>query len=271
MKKIIFILTFLLTGTIFVYSQDCDTLKIKVIETNYCKSSIGDITGKLEGAEINIDTLPVLYNYVEIVNISGDTFYKEDVMHIYTATFVYYLYDNDTTRQLYNAIAGYYFPRIFLPNDTLRLYVEIPFYISDVLSKIEQKDTLITMLNRTRCDMIHAIVYTSKDGSYSERVWYAGADTATFYIIRNKVDVSILETEQKNISIFPNPAQAQITVTNAQDALLRLYNILGQEVLQTHSIEENIIINTSYLPKGLYVLKVEKENAIHIRKIQIVK
>jgi hypothetical protein len=120
--------------------------------------------------------------------------------------------------------------------------------------------------------MIVYIDSSSMDGKFCDSIVKLSADTAYYTIIdgdtlKNKINVITSES----ISIFPNPAKLQIRVTNTQDAVLRLYNTLGQEVLQTHSMEENTIINTSYLPQGLYVLKVEKGNAILTRKIQIVK
>jgi hypothetical protein len=80
-----------------------------------------------------------------------------------------------------------------------------------------------------------------------------------------------IEEIQNNISVFPNPAQSQITVTDVQGAVLRLYNTLGQEIVCIRNKQENAIINTSHFPQGLYVLKVEKENAVLTRKIQIMK
>jgi hypothetical protein len=88
---------------------------------------------------------------------------------------------------------------------------------------------------------------------------------------KNDLTVKEFSLEISSIKVYPNPAQTQFTVTNAQNAVLRLYNTLGQEVLQTHSKEENVIINISNLPQGLYVLKVEKENAVLTRKVQIIK
>jgi hypothetical protein len=72
-----------------------------------------------------------------------------------------------------------------------------------------------------------------------------------------------------SIKVYPNPAQSQFTVTNAQNAELRLYNILGQEVLHIHNEKESVIIPVGRLPQGLYVLKIEKKNAVFTRKIQI--
>jgi hypothetical protein len=82
---------------------------------------------------------------------------------------------------------------------------------------------------------------------------------------------SIQEYNLNSISIFPNPAQSQFTVTNTENATISLYNILGQKIKQVTGTEENTIIQTSDLPAGIYVLKVEKGNAVITKKVQIMK
>ena len=69
--------------------------------------------------------------------------------------------------------------------------------------------------------------------------------------------------------IFPNPAHSQFTVTNTGNANLYLYNIVGQEVLQTYSTEGNTVVNIGFLPQGVYVLKVVKEGSSSVHKIVV--
>jgi hypothetical protein len=76
---------------------------------------------------------------------------------------------------------------------------------------------------------------------------------------------------EPSIQIYPNPAQSQVTVTNVQNAILRLYNTVGQEMFYTRNEKENAIINTDHLPNGVYIFKIEKENTILTRKIQIIR
>ena len=71
--------------------------------------------------------------------------------------------------------------------------------------------------------------------------------------------------------IYPNPTQLQFTVTNTENATIQLFNMLGQEVLQVTNTEGNTVINVDFLPQGIYVLKVLKDNNPSVHKIQIVK
>ena len=84
-------------------------------------------------------------------------------------------------------------------------------------------------------------------------------------------NVGIVETRHAASlpQIFPNPVRSQFTVTHTENANLYLYNIVGQEVLQTFSKEDNTIINVDFLPQGVYVLKVVKEETVSVHKIVV--
>jgi hypothetical protein len=268
MKKIVFIVSIFLYS-IFIYAQEfCDTLKIKILETYYYEHTSSDdfkVIGKLDGAEINIDSFPSIIPSIKYCNVSIDTFKANTSIFVYLGIFVYN-YGEDTA--VFVNYRLYDFSHDFLPYDTFHHFTELYCDVWEMISALEQKGKIID--KRTHWKMIITIPRTDKDGFYSERVFYAGADTSTFYITRNEVNINALETEEKYISVFPNPAQSQFTVTNVKDAVLRLYNTLGQEVVCIRNEKENAIINTNHLPQGLYVLKVEKENAVLTRKVQTV-
>lgn len=83
-------------------------------------------------------------------------------------------------------------------------------------------------------------------------------------------DFSTLSVETNNLSeilTYPNPVKDIIHVTNANTELMKaeIYNLNGQLILHK---EKNIeTINTSMLPKGIYVLKLYTEKAYKTIKI----
>ena len=81
--------------------------------------------------------------------------------------------------------------------------------------------------------------------------------------------VNIAEPLMVNIRVYPNPARSQFTVTNAENAEIQLYNMLGQKVLQIHSKEENAVVSVGSLPQGMYVLKVMKDNFLFTHKVVV--
>lgn len=78
-------------------------------------------------------------------------------------------------------------------------------------------------------------------------------DLYSFFNVTEPYVVSVNDLAKETISIFPNPAQSQFIVTNAENATIQLYNILGQKVKQVTAKEENTIIQTEDLSAGMYV------------------
>ena len=100
---------------------------------------------------------------------------------------------------------------------------------------------------------------------------YFAGETGTYLL-----DISIDRTSTTNIEnskdadtirIYPNPTQSRFTITNTENATIQLYTILGQEILQIDNAEKNTVISIDFLPQGVYVLKVEKNNKTSTHKI----
>jgi alpha-tubulin suppressor-like RCC1 family protein len=79
------------------------------------------------------------------------------------------------------------------------------------------------------------------------------------------------KNREDNITVFPNPAQNYFSVTNVQNADLSLYDLLGKKISAQHSKDEQALFYTENISQGLYILKIQKGNAIISRKIQIIK
>ena len=265
MKNIILSLSVCFIFGIFTsYAQDCDTVKFKVIKTNYGYTDNGRFHtfGSLDGCTINVDTLSSFSPEVVMVNISNDTFSSNETYEMEMFRFVY----ADT-----GLIVWHFMPIVFsinkpfLPNDTVRLGFNTEINLLNPI--IDFHSNVIDLDQISHWEMQIGIGYTDKDGYYTENAYYAGADTSIFYI--TKTPVSIKEMEQTEVSVFPNPAQSQFTVTNTEDAILTLYNIMGQEIKRVQGTAEQTTIYTDNLPAGIYVLKVEKGGAVFTKKIQI--
>ena len=268
MKKHILIISLCISIGIFTsYAQDCDTLKWKTIETYYCKDAnfTGDITtnSKLEGATINIDTLSTFYPCIEMVNISNDTFFENTAFVIYLQIRMY----ADTGLFAFSdAQTAHLFANDHFPEDTLKRCIKITIKLDALLNSVEGMGLAMEDIDHWEC--IIGLSLTTREGLYSDSVFFASADTSIFYITRTPPP-SIQETTPTEISVFPNPAQSHFTVTNTENANLTLYNILGQQVKQVIGEGESTIIYTEDLPQGIYLLKVEKEGAVLTKKIQI--
>lgn len=81
--------------------------------------------------------------------------------------------------------------------------------------------------------------------------------------------ITITSNTQKSVSsnspiLYPNPTKNQIFVQNLEEGILELYNLQGQLVYQSNSIQNN---NISHLPTGLYAYKIINSNKVFTGKI----
>ena len=114
-------------------------------------------------------------------------------------------------------------------------------------------------------DNVHSIA-VDKDGA----VWLGGFGGLTKIYDRKITNISDIEIDN-NISVYPNPVQNQCTISNISGATINLYTISGQKIETYHSQDKDIIIDTSPLSSGIYMLKIEKDNKTRILKISVVR
>ena len=267
MKKHVFIfgLCFIM-GIFSVYAQEkCDTLKLKTIRTDYTQVQGGIYYKMNDGVIFNMDTISTFIPGIDITNISNDTFYKYTDITFFAGVWVY----ADTgliTR--FSGNVKYYYAFDILPGDTFSVVIGLRFELNDIVSAVEEKG--LTIEDIAYCHLLVGVSATQKDGIYTDSVIEAGMDTTLFYITRTPPP-SIQETAQTEISVYPNPAQTQFTVTNTENANMTLYNLLGQEIKQLKGKEETTTIQTENLPQGIYLLKIEKGDAVLTKKVQIIR
>jgi hypothetical protein len=274
MKKLIIIVSLLCAFIFISHAQEkCDTLKWKNLKSYYCNDTTGEgiygsgiyKIGMLDNITIDTDTLPFFHPACYAVNVSNDIFFANE-----TFTFLVYclIYADTGLVMLFNASQPYYFGNDFFPNDTVGTAfsgkVDLLYIINQVITAGIELEQI------SYWQMVIGVSHTDKDGYYSDSIFYAGADTSTFYVVKTPINIQEIENNPNLISVYPNPAKTQFTVTNTANASLQLYNMLGQEVLSISSREENTTINVDFLPQGVYVLKVVKDKDLSVHKIHIV-
>ena len=103
----------------------------------------------------------------------------------------------------------------------------------------------------------------------------AGLDTAYNRIKetwKNDAFVGLKENEEQlNVNVYPNPVNDKLTIVlNSQsNAMIQLYNQLGElvfeEKIQTNTSE----INTFFLANGIYLLSIKTQEGISSKKVVI--
>jgi len=90
-------------------------------------------------------------------------------------------------------------------------------------------------------------------------------------LISNSVDIASNAAMADDISIFPNPAQDELTIVCINTVVpekIEMYNASGTKVFETVSLQENFLkINLSSFAKGIYFLKIVKENEVRVEKV----
>jgi len=128
-------------------------------------------------------------------------------------------------------------------------------------------------------------------GSYSVTVTDAwGCTASTTKTVSQQVSMSLLnnvyynktdgqssvagieEAKGLEVSVYPNPATEYFAVklSNATEAHISLFNIIGQNVIETKATAAETKLDVSNLPKGNYVLSVKAANE-NFNKVVVVK
>jgi hypothetical protein len=265
MKNIFLFIAF--TGLILSTNAQ-DELKLKTIKTYY-GDIVGDYfykIGELDGAILNADTLSLLFPEMDVVNVSNDTF-SPDVR--YEQIIDFFLYAADTSLLLEDRNISQRIPLTidFFPNDTVQLGT-MAFPLLEVIDYLKKEEG-IDLEQISYWKIITGISYTSKDGTYSEDVFYEGADTVTFRVVRGNVGIQEIEKEESIVSVYPNPAREQLQITNYE---LRngtedytIYNFVGQKILQGKLQNETSIINVESLANGIYYLRIAEKTVKFVK------
>ena len=75
------------------------------------------------------------------------------------------------------------------------------------------------------------------------------------------------EGDLSTIQIYPNPAYDQLNITGLQNAVIRIYNLVGVEVMNLGRVSGKAELNISSLNKGIYIVKAEDAEGISAFRI----
>jgi hypothetical protein len=148
---------------------------------------------------------------------------------------------------------------LLVPNGTDITALVATFANSD-LSTVKIDDD-VQESGVTANDFTEQIIYT---------VHAEDLSTADYTVIVN-IDIGIGGTEGTNISIYPNPVNNILNITNAENAKIYVYNVVGEVVA---SIEKGSTLNTidmSTFAEGSYIVKILTGDNIITHKVSVVK
>jgi len=105
------------------------------------------------------------------------------------------------------------------------------------------------------------------------RLWDLGVGVErSFYFTINGTTITGIDNNNTNeISIYPNPSNGMLNITNAENANVVVYNLLGEVVANSNCNSAFSTVDLSNLSNGQYIVKVVSDKNTVTKKINIVK
>lgn len=86
--------------------------------------------------------------------------------------------------------------------------------------------------------------------------------------------VGRIEPTTKQLSVYPNPANSQVTIETKGLKMdrIQMYNVLGQKVYQREANDKTkIVLDVNNLASGVYTISIYTNEGIAVRKLNIIK
>lgn len=116
----------------------------------------------------------------------------------------------------------------------------------------------------------HTLTYTYTDSSNCTAVLTAQV------VVENCLGI-FSQYENGSVAVYPNPANDFVTIElqlgTSQDVEMNLVNMLGQTVFTSKGDQSagvtKVNINTSAMPRGIYLLQVKTANGMEVKKVEL--
>ena len=164
--------------------------------------------GELDGAVLNADTLSFFIPEWDITNISDETF-SSDVRYNIIAVLFLYADTGFLLKDTFGVSHPIPIGKEFFPNDTVNLAMNFSFFS---IANYLKEERGIDLEQISYWEMVSGVSYTSKDRYYSDSVFYAGADTVTFRIVRGNVGIAETHCNASVLRVYPNPTSNQLRI-----------------------------------------------------------
>ena len=128
----------------------------------------------------------------------------------------------------------------------------------------------ITLTDTGKHIMVVKIVCIMPDIIFCDSIQELSSMSFHFNVVNS---TGINEFSESRLSVFPNPANNQITLDNGQGVMkeVYVYDIMGKEVRHLAVQGTLTTIDVSNLQNGIYFLKINTEQGILTRKVQVIR
>lgn len=148
---------------------------------------------------------------------------------------------------------------VFDENDIVRGVAKVSFNVA-----LNKHLVFITVLSNTNGDALKFKIYDASENKVIESTNTTlnftpndvlGSADIPYEIKGNKV-LNITDFENNNLSFYPNPTKNNLFITgNSTIKLVKVYNLLGTEIINIKPNKTKIKIQLGNLKKGIYLIK----------------
>jgi hypothetical protein len=80
---------------------------------------------------------------------------------------------------------------------------------------------------------------------------------------------SVNTTIEEKISVYPNPTNGLLNITNVLNSTIELYNVIGEKLVSNQSTTDNTTLDLSKYPSGSYMIRIVKEGKSITKKVTL--
>jgi hypothetical protein len=91
------------------------------------------------------------------------------------------------------------------------------------------------------------------------------------WIVTVSINNLVENKDINKLNIYPNPASDIVIIENAENSKISIINMLGQVVFSQTLINNNIKLNVSQIPNGTYLIRIENNNEVITKKLNVIR
>jgi hypothetical protein len=111
------------------------------------------------------------------------------------------------------------------------------------------------------------------NGNVLVKLSYVSGLGGMMYLDNFKMDINtgINQTNQHNVTLFPNPATNYLKVSIENGNILNadVYDLAGNRILSQKGKDQQVTISTSSWKKGMYIIRLVSEQGIYTGKVEV--
>ena len=120
----------------------------------------------------------------------------------------------------------------------------------------EKEAGLYPVLNVTETGVNHVVLATLQGCSVNAEMGILGVETFN----------------ENNYSVYPVPAQTEVTVAGPQISMVEVFNAMGQRVMVVSNVNaDSCTVNVSDLSMGTYMFRISTANGIAVKNVVVVR